>query len=318
MMKIISATAITICLLLVACKKEGPASLTNTETTATSTATATPTAMDTATTTTGTVESQAKLVAATNLNVFFTGMVTFVLSNGAQRAVLPRIGGHHLQIVFPFSMKTQVEATFKGVKCVVDCPVPFDGRAFRVVDASGNPLPGGFNPSSTFASTVTHLQSVPLPASLKDTFDVKNIEPDVFKDPQKGSFIAGFFELAGGTGDAQPFTCTAHFQGQAGSHSFPMYVIVNFKLPAGAKLQVFEAGSTGWADLVTLTTLTGPVKVTVDNNMPGPVSHFDDYALLSTKRIGGKPVDLPDVIPDTTNCIPGHGDVPGCSDSQWP
>jgi len=307
-MKIIGAALAALCLLLVSCKKEAPTNQTDTATTSTR-VTATP-KTDTAARGSSTTS---RFTAATELTVHFTGMIVFVLSNGVERAVPLRVSGHKLEIAFPKDMETEFEKVFKPRKCGIECVLPFDNQAFRIVDASNTPLTAPFDPSSTFKSTVTHLTKVPLPASAADTFKVGNIKSDVFAKPKKSTLMGGFFELAGGKGEVTPFTCKAHFgTDMSTSQSFPRLVTVKFALPSDAKLQVNQGGA-GWVDLVTLTKLPSPLSFTVDNNMKTKVSHFDNYALLSKKK-----VNLPDVNLDDKDCVEASGDVPGCSDSQWP
>ena len=311
-MKIMSAILTALCLLAASCKNEQP----NQTTAATSGTTSA--ASDTASTSNFRNATTSRFTPATDLTVTFSGMIVFALSNGVERAVVLRTTGHNLQIVFPATMKTEVETVFAPRKCGIECIVPFDDLSFQIVDKNGTPLSTGFNPSSTFKTDVTHLSRVPLSASLADTFDVGNIEKDVFDKPNKSTLIGGFFALAGGDGTVTPFRCLAHYgSDKTTSQKFPKVVSVNFKLPPGAKLQVNKGGA-GWVDLVTLTALPGPLSFVVDNNMGSKVSHFDNYARLSKKRDGGKVVKLPDVNLDDPSCVEGFGDVPGCSDSQWP
>jgi len=305
-MKIIGAVIAALCLLSASCKNETTPNETNTTTSTAATITETaaarrPTAM-------------AAFTAATELTVSFVGLNVFVLGNGVERATVLRAGGgHHQQIIFPQAMETTLKAMFSGVTCSGGrCFVPFDGRAFRVVDASGSPSTTPFVQSKDFKLIVTHLAKVP---GVGNAFNQANINSDVFDKPKKGKFIAGFFELSGGSvDDVIPFTCTAHFDGQAPSgQQFPRVVKVKFPLSSSAKLQVFEGGTSGWVDVVTLTTLPSPLFFTVDNNVSGAASHFGNYAGVSKSG-----VHLPDVKPDDPKCIEGSGDVAGCSDSQWP
>ncbi|HEX3068742.1 MAG TPA: hypothetical protein VHX14_09195 [Thermoanaerobaculia bacterium] len=257
---------------------------------------------------------------ATELTVTFTGMVVFVIpTGGVQRAVVLRVPGHKQQITFPKSMKTEVEAMFKKTTCGGDCPVDFDDVAFQIVDASGSTPNTAFNPINGFSGsspTVTNLSGVPLPTPVKDTFDAGNIEKDVFDPPKKSTLIGGFFALNGGDGRVTSFKCTAHWDNDLKTtRSFARLVSVTFKLLPGSRLQANKDGA-GWKDLVTLTTLPGPLTFSVDNNLGG-MSHFDNYALLSTKRVNGLKVKLPDVNRDDPTCKE-KGDVPGCSDTQWP
>jgi len=215
-------------------------------------------------------------------------------------------------------MKTDVERVFSPLKCGIECIVPFNDVSFQVVDKNGVLLSTPFNPAGNFSTAVTHLGSVPLSLAVKDTFDAGNIEGDVLAPPKPSTLIGGYFDLNGGVGTVTPFTCKAHFgSDMTTSQPFPEVVSVNFALPAGAKLQVNKRGG-GWGDLITLTSLPASPTITVDNNMGVNVSHFDNYALLSKKRVNGKPVKLPDVVQDDPSCVNVHGAVPGCSDSQWP
>ena len=254
---------------------------------------------------------------APDLRVEFHGVVAHVLAGGVTRAIIPRVPGHSMKIIFPGKMKTEIQSAF-GVTCSSTCEVPFNEFALQIVDSSGA-TGAAFNPSPNFKSIVTHLKAVP---SAEKPFDTKaDLVDDIFKDPQKGSVVAGFFELAGGDGDAAAWSCGAHFVGETPFYDFPSGVNVDFKLSTGSKLQVMKAVASGTPTWTDVATLTGPLTFIVDNDLPSSTgSHFNAFALLSKKKVAatGKPVDLPDVMTDGTTCIPGAGDVPGCSNSQWP
>lgn len=288
-MKIIGVTFSVLCLLMVSCRNETPTNQTNTTTT-TNTTTETP-----------------------SLTVEFSGIVVFALSNGVQRAAVLRVPHHPLQIAFPIEMKPELERVFNRLKCDKKCFVPLDGRAFRIVDANDNPPTAGFKSTRRFSSIVTHLRDLPY---VGDAFNNENMDADLFCEPKKGKFVAGFFELAGGDGDVTPFNCTAHYGGdKKTSRPFPKVVTVRFDLSPGAKLQVKEAGM-GWVNLVTLTKFAKPTLI-VDNNLKDTMSHFGGYAFLSKKNR----VKVPTIELDDPNCKEpksDRGDVPGCSDTQWP
>jgi hypothetical protein len=316
-MKCIHFALALLCLLPFACKRgETPVTSDTATTTLVTTSTEPETARFTEKTSFETLTATRSV--ATGLRVQFRGVVTHVLAEGVERAVVPRVPGHARKIFFPGSMKTDIERTF-GVTCSSICEVPFDGFALQIVDASGA-VGAAFDSSPKFKSIVTHLKAVP---TTEKPFDAKaDLNDDVFAaDPKKGSVVAGYFELAGGKGDAAAWSCPAHFVGEMTYYDWPSAVNVDFKLAAGSKLQVKMAVASGSATWTDVATLTGTPTFIVDNDLPtSKVSHFDSYALLSKKTAAGtsNPVNLPDVVTDGTQCIPSFGDVPGCSNSQWP
>lgn len=250
------------------------------------------------------------------LRMEFHGLVAFMIGNGSTdvRAVVPNVSGHVKSLSLPDTFRADLESAF--TKPLVTCDVPIlhrcyvelNGMAFQVVTGSTSTP---FQPSANFSNYVTHLTKVP---GVGTTFDYANLKDDVFKTPPpKASDIAGVFELAGGKGDAYKFSCPGHFHGEATYYDWPSDVIVDYPLATGAKLQVWKYGDNNWSDV---TALSGSLFFILDNENPNYLqhSHFQSYTVLSKT-----PITLPDVEPKpNTTCIGGFGDVPGCSDSQWP
>lgn len=251
--------------------------------------------------------------ASAEVHVSFEGMVVHVVGGGVTRAVVPRFDGHQMTITLPASAKRDVERIFAPLECSAVCDVPIDGLAFRIADASGKPLARVFERTNGFRDNVTNLSAVP---SADRPFEKKeDLHPDIFASmPVVDSVVAGYFELAGGVGTAEPFRCGARFEGSAANTAFPAKVNVDF--PSGAMLQVLRAGSSEWQDLA----IDGPrVEIAVRNDVPDPdPSHFDMYAMLSVKRKDGRTIDLPRVQMDGSPCIAPAGGIPGCSNSAWP
>jgi len=251
---------------------------------------------------------------STNVIVAFEGMIVHVLGGGVTRAIVPRMSGHQLTITLPASTKEDVERIFAPLQCPTVCDVPIDGVAFRIVDGSGQPSQTAFTPGAEFQSIVTKLSDVPSPEQPFAT--QSDLVPEIFSTgPVANNLVAGYFELAGGTATTDAFGCGARFEGTSAFAAFPSKVDVLFTMQ-GAKLQVMKAGTTQWEDIA----LSGPiVKIAVKNDIPDSnMSHFDMYALLSTKRVNGNVIDLPEIQTDGMSCISPAGGVPGCSQSQWP
>src|SRR4051812_3103296 len=105
MTKIIGVGAAVLCLFIVSCKNESFQDGTTTRTTATastgtaaaSTATGANQTM-TAGSGSAVMKTGSTFTAATDLTVTFKGLVVFALSNGVERAVVPRITGHPMTI----------------------------------------------------------------------------------------------------------------------------------------------------------------------------------------------------------------------------
>jgi hypothetical protein len=246
------------------------------------------------------------------VHVSFEGMIVHVVGGGVTRAVVPRFDGHQMTITLPASAKRDVERIFQ-VECSAVCDVPIDGLAFRIADASGKPLKRAFERTDGFRDNVTSLSAVPSPDK---PFEKKeDLHADIFASvPVANSVVAGYFELAGGIGTAEPFRCAARFEGAATDTAFPAKVNVDF--PNGATLQVLRAGSREWQNIA----LDGPrVEIAVRNDIPDPdPSHFDMYALLSVKRKNGRLIDLPHVTMNGSPCIVAAFGIPGCTNSSWP
>lgn len=247
--------------------------------------------------------------------VAFEGMIVHVLGGGVTRAIVPRLPGHQLTLTLPASAKTDVERIFAPLRCPTVCDVPIDGVAFRIVDLGGQMPARPFVASADFERIVTRLST--LPSEEKPFAAKEDLVPEIFAaSPLPESIVAGFFELAGGVGTTEPFTCPARFEGTSEYLAFPSKVDVLYAMPQGAKLQARRAGSNSWDDIA----LSGPlVRIAVKNDIPDALmSHFDMLAALSMKRKGGGFINLPDIHTDGTNCIAAAAGVPGCSNSQWP
>lgn len=262
-----------------------------------------------------TITPAAGAAASSTVLVAFEGMIVHVLGGGVSRAVVPRLSGHQRTMTLPPSARKDVERIFAPLRCPTVCDVPIDGVAFRIAGTDGQPLSGPFTPSQEFTSIVTKLSEVPSP---EQPFATKeDLVPEVFADsPVANNIVAGFFELAGGAGTTEAFACGARFAGQSVFKPFPSTVEVLYTLPDGVVLQVRKAGSAQWESI----SLEGPlVKIAVRNDIPDSnMSHFDMYAMLSTKRSNGGFVDLPEIDTDGSRCISPAGGIPGCANSVWP
>jgi hypothetical protein len=254
---------------------------------------------------------------ANTLRVIFRGMVVHVFDtgtggSGVERAVMIDASGHTPTIDFPDSMQTALEKALgkSAVKChsgVHLCMVDFKGLAFQIADKDGKAL-SGFSPIGNF-NIVTKLTNVPGVGSM---FDRQNLDSDLFESAPKASGVVdGFFELGGGKGDAKRFGCQGRFNGQKTFTDFPRFVFVDFPLSTGTQLQV-QKTSGGWVKLVDL---TGSPVIDVLNLNSGGMgqSDFDSF-----KNISKMPSTLPAVENDQSDCTSESGDVPGCSNSQWP
>jgi hypothetical protein len=253
--------------------------------------------------------------ASTDVVVSFEGMIVHVLGGGVTRAIVPRLSGHQMTLTLPGSAKEDVERVFAPLRCPTVCDVPIDGVAFRIVDGEGRASAAPFVPNADFDAIVTKLSAIPSPHK---PFEKKeDLVPEIFADaPVANGIVAGYFELAGGTGTVEAFACGGRFAGQTGYSAFPSKVDVLYRMQGGARLQVRKAGSDTWEEIA----LGGPiVKLAVRNDIPDSrMSHFDMYALLSTKRVDGRIVDLPEITTDGRNCVAPAGGIPGCSESSWP
>lgn len=261
------------------------------------------------------VSAHATPAVPTDVIVAFEGMIVHVLGGGVTRAIVPRMSGHQMTITLPPSTKADVERIFAPLKCPTVCDVPIDGVAFRIVDSNGQQASTPFVPNADFQAIVTRLSEVPAPEQPFATKD--DLIPEIFAGgPIANSLVAGYFELAGGTATTEAFGCAAKFDGSTAFTAFPSKVDVLYAMPNGARLQVQKAGSDRWEEIV----LNGPiVKIAVKNDIPDSnMSHFDMYALLSTKRVDGNIIDLPEIRTDGRRCISPAGGVPGCSQSAWP
>lgn len=259
--------------------------------------------------------SPARANAPAQVIVSFEGLIVHVLGGGVTRAIIPRMAGHQMTITLPPSAKADVERVFAPLTCPTVCDVPIDGVAFRIANAYGQPVNTPFTANADFQSIVTHLSQVPAANAPFATAD--DLIPEIFADrPLANSLVAGYFELAGGTATTEAFGCGGRFAGSDAFTAFPSKADVLYSMPDGAVLQVRQAGSDQWETIA----LSGPVvKIAVKNDLPDSnMSHFDMYAMLSTKRVNGQIVDLPEIQTDGRRCISPAGVVPGCSQSQWP
>jgi hypothetical protein len=316
-MKKLMYTLCVVVLLSTACKKN------ETETTDTSNTTT-----NTDTTTTPTEDAH-----AISVDVEYVGLVCQVWDKsqaGVERAIVLRTprGGprqHNMNIGLPRVSKADVDKLGLPINPIGECPagstcnVLMDGLAFRFVDSAGNPLASAFEPNDNFKNFVTHLSTVPH----KDKpFEKKSSLVDaVFSPTPKANdpVVAGWFELTGGKGDAEPFACKGKFKNDANDQDFVKVAKVTFTLPEGAKLQVFKAGDTQWRNI---TIPTSRFAITVDNDATDPmnVSHFHEYARLNRSSVVLPEVEIADTqdcLGDTTTTI-GIDGVPGCSNSAWP
>jgi hypothetical protein len=259
--------------------------------------------------------SVASSATSTEVLVAFEGMIVHVLGGGVTRAIVPRLAGHQMTITLPPSTRDDVERIFAPLKCPTVCDVPIDGVAFRIAGADGQPAAKPFTASAEFSTIVTRLSEVPGPGKPFETKE--DLVAEIFADaPVANNLVAGFFELAGGTGTTEVFACAAKFAGDSAYKAFPSRVDVVYSMPKGAVLQVRKAGSTNWENIA----LDGPLsKITVRNDIPDSnMSHFDMYAMLSRKRADGRYIDLPEIQTDGSRCISPAGGIPGCSNSAWP
>lgn len=315
MKKLMYALCVVV-LLSIACKKN------ETETTDTS-------STSTNTDTTATTED----ARAISVDVKFVGLVCQVWDKsqaGVERAIVlrtPRSGEmqHNMNIGLPRESKADVDKLELPINPIGQCPtdstcnVLMDGLALRFVDSAGDPLASAFEPNNNFKNFVTHLSTVPH----KDKpFEKKSSLVDaVFSPTPKANdpVVAGWFELAGGKGDAEAFACKGKFKNDASDQDFVKVAKVTFALPEGAKLQVFKAGDTQWRNI---TIPTSRFAITVDNDatMSMNVSHFHEYARLNRNSVVLPEVEIADTqdcLGDTTTTIRRDG-VPGCSNSAWP
>jgi hypothetical protein len=269
------------------------------------------------------------------VKVSFVGLVCHIWDKreaGVERAIVLRtpVSGsmhHNRTIGLPPESKPDVVRLNLPIENCPDrstCTVRVDGLAFRFVDVNGTPPSARFSPNANFTNFVTHLKDVPHAAH---PFENKSNLIDAVFDPTPKSndpVVAGWFELAGGRGDADKFLCQGKFEGEQGGHDFVQIARVTFALPTGAKLQVFKAGDSQWRDIAIP---SSSFEMTLDNDAATPmhVSHFEMYAKLHKKMHPQDPdIVLPRVVlADNNTCLPrtstaGEDAVPGCSNSSWP
>jgi hypothetical protein len=303
------------------------------------------TATGTETTRTGTTDSTATAftkgqpeAASIKAHVDFIGLVCHIWNKqeaGVERAIVlrtPPSGPMHHKMVI--GLPLQSKADVLKLKLPIDpddkcpdgstCSVLIDGLAFRFADRDGNPLGTPFSPNANFTNFVTHLRAVPHP---DHPFDKKGDLIDaVFDAAPKANdpVVAGWFELAGGQGDAEPYLCKGKFEGEASEQDFVKVAKLTFTIPIGGKLQVFIANDTQWRDIAIP---TSDFAITVDNDaaISTQTSHFGMYARLHKKKNPNEPdIHLPAVVvANIQTCAPktntiGVDAVPGCSDSGWP
>jgi len=250
----------------------------------------------------------------THVRVTFKGLVTHFLGNNVQRAVVLKTMSHKATILFPGALKNEIKAAFPNATCGTDCEVILKDVGFRIVDSGGTPGTA-FSPSPTFDRVVTHLQRVP---NAGDTFDQGNIESDVFTPKSGSQVVAGYFELAGAKDTVEAFNCKGKFHSQGSGMDFPHKVHMDFDVSGDARLETQAAGASGWTLVATLPAGSS-FTFFVTNDTANAVSHFDEFARFSKKRDGsGNPIDLENVekVNPRDQCT--SGDIPGCSNSQWP
>ncbi len=250
------------------------------------------------------------------VRVKFEGLVTHVLGDGVERAVVLRVPSHPGTISLPASMKSALETALGStgnVSCGSTCEVTMDGLAFRIVDSAGNPG-GNFRKDQSFSDYVTKLKDVPAPS---DLFSRSNLHDEIFASapPQSHPAFHGYFELGGGVGYATRFKCDGIFRGYSNARPFPRKVYADFDLGPGQILEVRTPTSSDW---IRVAELPDGEQLTISNDVYNSVSHFDHYACLSKISQNGQCVKLPEVVKADPNCTQPHADVLGCSNSTWP
>lgn len=223
---------------------------------------------------------------------------------------------HAMTITLPKEAKDDLASHNIPAKCGAVCDVPIDALAFRLADLDGEPLTTEFERSDNFKDFVPRLTEIPMEGN-PFTTSTDSVIPQVISDhPQSDSTVAGWFDLAGGKGDATKYVCNGNYEGH-GERPFVRMVTVTFNMSGSAKLQVLKAGETDWTKRsIRLPDRDLIIQVKNDAVPPVKKSHFDMYAGLARKD-----ADLTDIKTKTPDdCVPvgGRDGVPGCSNSAWP